>query len=124
MKKTFLWAAVPVALCFGCGATFPVPTQAMADAESAHRSALEVGAASQPTAELHVKLAEDQMAKAKTLISNGDNREAGSLLVRSKADSELALVLAREQGARTATQTAMDKASSTSITNAAEGAVK
>lgn len=124
MKKTFLWAAIPVALSFGCGATFPVPTQAMADAESAHRAALEVGAAGQPTAELHVKLAEDQMAKAKTLISNGDNREAGSLLVRSKADSELALVLAREQGARTATQTAMDKASATSITNAAEGAVK
>jgi len=96
----------------------------MADAESAHRSALEVGAASQPAANLHVQLAEEQMSKAKTLISDGDNKEADSLLIRSKADSELALALAREQRASVDVQKATDQAKSTAITDAAQGAVK
>jgi hypothetical protein len=127
MKKSVIsWicAAVPMTLSLACGASFPVPTQHMADAESAHRSALELGAANQPAAELHVKLAEEQMSKAKGLISNGDNKEADSLLIRSKADSELALALAREQGAKTAVQTATDQANAAARTNTIEGAVK
>jgi hypothetical protein len=113
-----------VAVSVACGATFPVPAQHLADAESAHRSALELGAANQPAAELHVKLAEEQMAKAKALMANGDNKEADSLLIRSKADSELALALAREQGASVDAQTATDKAKTTAVTNASQGAVQ
>src|ERR1700719_3153908 len=124
MKKTFVWATVPVAFSLACGASFPVPTQHMADAESAHRSALELGAANQPKAQLHVKLAEEQMSKAKTLMADGDNREADSLLIRSKADSELALALAREQAALVETQKATEQSNSTAVTNATEGAVK
>ena len=125
MKRlmSLIWVAVPVA-SFACGASFPPPTQHMADAESAHRSALELGAASQPAAKLHVSLAEEQMAKAKTLMANGDNQEADSLLVRSKADSELALALAREQGSSVEAQKATDQARSTAVTNASQGAVK
>jgi hypothetical protein len=119
-----IWIAAPIALSVACGASFPVPTQHMADAESAHRSALELGAANQPAAELHVKLAEEQMTKAKSLISDGDNKEADSLLIRSKADSELALALAREQSANVATQQATDQSNATSVTNATQGAVK
>jgi hypothetical protein len=120
-----LWMSVPVvALSVACGASFPVPTQHMADAESAHRSALELGAANQPDAQLHVKLAEEQMAQAKTLITNGDNKAADSLLIRSKADSELALALAREKTARADAQSATDKAKTTAVTNATEGAVQ
>lgn len=124
MKTKLMWAAVPVAFLFGCGASFPVPAQRMADAESAHRSALELGAASQPVAQLHVKLAEEQMAKAKTLIADGDNKGADSLLIRSKADSELALALTREQGSDVAVQKATDQSNTTAVTNAAQGAVK
>ena len=116
--------AATMALSLACGATFPVPTQHMADAESAHRSALELGAANQPAAALHVKLAEEQMAKAKSFITSGDNKEADSLLIRSKADSELALALAREQSANAATQQATDQSNATSVTNASQGAVK
>jgi hypothetical protein len=122
--KMHLWAAVPVALLLACGASFPVPTQHMADAESAHRSALELGAANQPAADLHVKLAEEQMAQAKTHINDGDNRGADSLLIRSKADSELALALAREQNATVGVQKATDQSNSTAETNASQGAVK
>ncbi len=124
MKTKLIWAAIPVAFSLGCGASFPVPTQRMADAESAHRSALELGAASQPAAQLHVKLAEEQMAKAKTLITDGDNKGADSLLIRSKADSELALALTREQGSNVEVQKATDQSNTTAVTNAAQGAVK
>ena len=126
MLRNTKWslAALPIALSVACGASFPVPTQRMADAESAHRSALEVGAASYPDAQLHVKLAEEQMSKAKTLIGNGDNEQADSLLIRSKADSELALALAREQGAAVETQKATEQSNTTAVTNASQGAVK
>ncbi len=107
-----------------CGASFPEPTQRMADAESAHRSALELGAGNQPAAQLHVKLAEEQMARAKTRITEGDNKAADSLLIRSKADSELALALAREQNANAAKKTATDQSNTTAQTNASQGAVQ
>jgi Domain of unknown function (DUF4398) len=105
-------------------ASFPVPTQRMADAESAHRSAIELGANTQPAAQLHVKLAEEQMAQAKTRMTNGDNRQADSLLIRSKADSELAVALARENGAQVDTKRAVDQSKSTAAMNSAEGAVQ
>jgi hypothetical protein len=124
MKTNAMWAALPVALSVACGASFPVPTQRMADAESAHRSALELGAASQPAAQLHVKLAEEQMTKAKALITDGDNKAADSLLIRSKADSELALALAREQGSGIEAQKAIEQSNATAVTNASQGAVK
>jgi len=105
-------------------ASYPLPTQRMADAESAHRSSIELGASSQPAAELHVKLAEEEMAQANLRIKSGDNKEAASLLIRSKADSELAVALAREQMAVADAQKAREQSKSTAATNAAEGAVK
>jgi len=120
--RALIWSA-PTLLLVAC-ASFPVPTQRMADAESAHRSAIEVGASTQPAAQLHVKLAEEQMAQAKVRINDGDNKAADSLLIRSKADSELALALAREHGARVETEHAVEQSKSTAATNAAEGAVK
>ena len=122
MKANWIWITVPVAMSLACGASFPVPTQRLADAESAHRSALELGAANQPAAQLHVKLAEEQMTKAKTLMADGDNKAADSLLIRSRADSELALALAREQGANVDVQKATEQSNTT--TNATQGAVK
>jgi hypothetical protein len=124
MRAGFVWAALPVVLSFACGASLPVPTQRMADAESAHRSALELGAASQPAAQLHVKLAEEQMTMAKARITDGDNIAADSLLIRSKADSELALALAREQTSNVEAQKAAQEARNTTTTNTVQGAVQ
>ncbi len=56
-----LIATMPFAVA--CSASFPVPTQRMADAEAAERSAREVGADTQPTARLEVKLADEQIAR-------------------------------------------------------------
>jgi hypothetical protein len=124
MKMSAIWAALPVAVSFACGASFPTPTQRMADAESAHRSALELGAANQPAAQLHVKLAEEQMTKAKALMNDGDNKAADSLLIRSRADSELAVALAREQGSGIEAQKAIEQSNTTNVTNVSQGAVK
>ncbi len=107
-----------------CGATFPAPTQRLADAESAQRSAQELGAASQPAAQLHLKLADEQMTRAKREMADGDNKDADSMLIRAKADSELALALAREQNARSDAQKAVDTSTTTATTNASQGAVK
>jgi hypothetical protein len=88
----------------------------MADAESASRSAREVGADSQPAAKLQVKLADEQIAQAKTLVAAGDNERAGFVLLRARADAELALALAREQNALVDKQKAVEQ-SSTAISN-------
>jgi hypothetical protein len=85
----------------------------MADAESASRSAREVGADNQPAAKLQVKLADEQIAEAKTLIANGENERAAYVLLRARADAELALALAREQNALVEKQKAAEQSSAT-----------
>ena len=110
-----LIATTPFA--WACTASFPAPTQRMADAESAARSAREVGADTQPVAKLEVKLAAEQIAAAKVLIASGENRRADFVLMRARADAELALDLAREQNANADTQTAIEKSRVTAIAN-------
>lgn len=109
------WFAILAAASFacGCGGSMPEPKQPLADAEAASRSAQEVGANSQPTARLHAKLADEQINKAKALIANGDNDEATYVLLRARADAELALALAREQAAIVEKQKAVEQSSTT-----------
>lgn len=115
---------VPALLLAGCAATFPPPTQHLADAESAQRSARELGAANQPAAQLHLKLADEQMVLARKEMANGDNRSADFVLGRAKADAELALALARELNASVDVTRAVDTSNATATTNAIQGAVK
>lgn len=122
MKTAFTMA--PALLLMACGASMPPPTQKMADAQSAHRAAEELGAAKQPSAQLHLKLAEEQMDKAKQLMSQDENEQAASLLVRAKADSELALALAREQKSRDELKMAGKEAAATTNLNTTQGAQK
>lgn len=105
--KTLLSAILIGATAVACGATFPTPTQRMADAESAERSAREMGAAEQPGAKLHLQLAQEQIAGAKSSVEEGDNERADMLLVRAKADAELAIALARELTAKVELQEAV-----------------
>jgi hypothetical protein len=121
------WALVVVPAAFtvvACGASFPPPTQRMADAQSSQRAAQELGAANEASAKLHVRLADEQMAGAKKLMSAGDNKAADALLVRSKADSELALALTREQKAAADLQAALAQTNETATTNSSQGAEK
>ena len=115
--------SILVASCFvaGCGGTFPVPTQQLADTESAERSAAELGAAGQPDAQLHMQLAHEQLLQAKANIEGGDNERASALLYRARADAELAIALTREQAAKTGAQGAVDQSNTQQDTNARQG---
>lgn len=113
MLKPFVSILVAVPFVWACGGSMPEPKQPLADAESASRSAREVGADNEPTAKLHEKLAEEQIAKAKSLIADGDNERATYLLIRARADAELALALAREQSALVDKQKATEESNTT-----------
>lgn len=91
-------------------ATFPPPTQRLADAEAARRGAQVAGATSVPDARLHAQLAEEQIAKAKTLMKDDENREADRMLMRAQADAEVAIALAQERNAKAELDAAMQRA--------------
>jgi hypothetical protein len=116
IASPFVWGA--------CGASVPPPTQRMADAESAERSAIEVGANNEPTAQLSLKLAQEQIAQAKTAMADDENARADSLLIRAKVDAELAIAQAREKNARIAGREAVTDSAAQKATNAGQGAVK
>ncbi|MDB4941081.1 MAG: hypothetical protein JWP97_615 [Labilithrix sp.] len=83
----------------GCGSSVPPPTDKMASAEAASRSARELGASGEPKAALHLKLAEEQIDQAKKLMTDGDNRRAELVLERASSDAELSVMLAKENAA-------------------------
>ncbi len=78
------------ALGIGCATTAPLDTER---STSGIRAAEEVGAAAIPRAALHLQLAKEQLAQAQGLVKEGKNEEAASMLSRSEADAELAVVL-------------------------------
>jgi hypothetical protein len=92
-----------------CASTSP-PYERVASSEAAIRGAREVGSEQVPQAALHLKLAEEEVQKAKALIRDGDNREASFALMRAQADAELALALARENKTRFEAQGVLEKA--------------
>jgi len=97
-----------VALLFACAGTL-VNSERLAATEGAIRAAHEMGAEKVPPASLHLQLARDQEEQARKLLSKGEKKRAEVLLIRSQADAELALALAREVPARTQAQQALDR---------------
>jgi hypothetical protein len=90
---------VTVLLATACGGA-AVPQETLTAAKAAVAGAEVGGAAAEPKAALHLKLAKEQLAKAEALIKDGDNEEAARIIDRAEADAELALVLAKEAGAK------------------------
>src|SRR3954468_18494087 len=82
--------------CGGGGGPQEALTAAQADVKGAEVG----GAAENPKAALHLKLAKDQIEKAQKKISDGENEEAERILARAQADAELALALAKEAKAQ------------------------
>jgi hypothetical protein len=124
MHKSILSLASAVAFIAACGASFPPPTQRLADAQSVERSAREVGANEAPAAQLSLKHTQDQIAEAQKAMADGDNERADALLIRAKADGELALAQAREKMARAEGTEAVEDSNNQKTTNAAQGAIK
>jgi len=108
--RTLKASMVIVATLFGlgCGGA-AVPTEKLTAAEASMRAAKEVGAGSVPQAELHLKLAEEQVQLARKLSADGENERAAQLLLRAKADAELALALARNAQAEKSLEAAGGK---------------
>ena len=124
MHNSTVLLLIAATLIGACGGSFPPPTQRLADAQSAERSAREVGANEAPAAQLSLKLAQDQIGLAQKAMANGDNEQADSLLIRAKMDGELALAQAREKTARVDHQEAAADSADQKTTNAVQGAVK
>jgi len=124
MNKAILSLITAAPIVWGaCAATVPPPVQRMADAESAQRSARELGANNEPSAQLSLKLADEQIAEARAAIKAGENQRAEGLLIRAKADAELAIAKAREKNAQVAGKDAVTDAAAQKATNVGQGAL-
>lgn len=91
-------AVCVAAVLTGCGGA-PSPVDQLATTQGSIRGAEEAGASGEPDAALHLKLAKEQLGKAKTLMQDEDNEEATRLLQRAESDAELARSLARRHSA-------------------------
>ena len=105
---TLLMSALAAMLCIAC-ATVPPPTGHVSDAEAAIRGAMEVDANSVPRAALHLRLAQEQVDKAKRYMQDELNDRAELALQRAEADAELAIALAREHEMTTKAKAARAK---------------
>lgn len=92
LTVTWLLAIAALAACGGA----PPPTERLTRAEAAIRGASEVGASGVPRAELHLRLAQEQVGKAKRAMEDGLNLKADYLLRQAYADAELAIAMANE----------------------------
>lgn len=87
----------------------PVPQTQLTDAKVATSAAAAVGARDEPQAALHLKMAEDAIAEAERSIAAGDNEPALSLLVRARADADLALALTNMKKHQDAAEAALKR---------------
>jgi len=97
---------VAIATVTAC-ASYPEPVQRLASAESAARTAEEQGAGQNSPSQLHLRLAREQIARAKSLMNDGDYESADYVLIRAKADAELALAETQEVRAQQDAQRAL-----------------
>ena len=86
------WIAASAAACGGAA----VPQETLTAAQASAKGAEVGGANEDPKAQLHLKLATEQIEKAKKLIEDGKNEEASRLVDRAQADADLALALAQQ----------------------------
>lgn len=94
-------------LCACGGAAPPPPTVATAEADI--RTAHELGAQTDPQGSLHLRLAQEELDKAKKLYADGDGKNGDLVLAMASVDAELALAEAREAQSRAQTQQLMDQ---------------
>jgi Domain of unknown function (DUF4398) len=97
MRKMILAAALAL-MASGCGAkriTAEPPTERLAASQTTLRAAEEGGAAQVPEAATYLAFAQQQVATAQQLMSQGRYEAADLQLQQAAADAQLALTLAR-----------------------------
>jgi len=98
-----------MAACAAACGGYTVPAQHVTGAQTAIAAARGGGAAADPQANLHLKLAEEQFSSARGMMKSGDDKKADLLLLRSQADAQLAQSLAQKQTATAETQKTVDQ---------------
>jgi hypothetical protein len=93
----------------GCAAR-PVPAARVGSAEAAVSAARADGATKLPEAAVHLRLAEEQLVRARRLIRDGEHERAEWFLVRAEADAALADALAREADQKAAADAVANRA--------------
>jgi hypothetical protein len=96
-------ATLIVASCAACGG-YTVPPQHITGAQTAIAAARGGGAAADPQAALHLRLAEEQYSGARNLMNENQGKQADLMLLRSQADAQLAQSLAQKSTASAQTQ--------------------
>lgn len=102
-----------VVLASAACASFPPPTDTVANSLASMRGAEEIGANNVPQASLQLQLAQEELTKAKKLMASGDNEEAHFMALRASNDAELAIALTREAQAKTAAEQARRRVEAT-----------
>src|SRR6476620_4653544 len=85
--SSIVTTGIGVLFLIACGSSMPPPSDRLSSAEAAARSARELGADKEPKAQLHLKLATEQIDQAKKLMADGDNKRADLILQRANADA-------------------------------------
>ena len=101
-------ASITVLFAAACGGS-ALPLDKLTDAKSTVRAAQEAGAQSTPQAQLHLKMANDELASAQKAIDDNDGDRARLLLNQAQADADLSLTLARGSADKQAAQVAQAK---------------
>jgi hypothetical protein len=107
--RTSLLGFAFLLMLIACGSSIPPPSDRLASAEAAARSARELGAEREPKAQLHLRLASEQIDQAKKLMADGDNKRAELVLQRANSDAELSVMLAKENSAKAEADKAQEK---------------
>lgn len=94
LATRMVWVVTIGLSLVACGGA-PPPHDALTAAQSGVKGAEVAGATEDPKAQLHLKLASEQIAKAKQLMEDGDNEEAALVVSRAQADADLALAYAQ-----------------------------
>jgi hypothetical protein len=103
-----LASVTAVFVAAACGGA-ALPVDKLTEAKSTVRAAQEAGAQGTPQAQLHLKMANDQLASAQKAIDDNDGDRARLLLNQAQADADLALTLARGSAEQQAAQVAQAK---------------
>jgi hypothetical protein len=97
MRKMILAAALAL-MGSGCAAkriTADPPTERLTESRTTIRAAEEIGAAQVPEAATYLAFAQQQVATAQQLMSQGRYEAADLQLLQAAADAQLAFTLAR-----------------------------
>jgi hypothetical protein len=109
LKLVLSFSMVAGALALSACGSSAVPRDQLTMAQAAVKGAEVGGAADEPKAALHLKLAREEIAKATALINDGENEEAARMIARAQADADLSLALSKQAAARRETLEAKEQ---------------